>query len=261
MHCISHGYRTTAFGSRRRVPTDPDLLVAGFSCVDFSTLNVNRRTELGQTAAAGESSNTFFAIRAYVDRHRPPLVILENVAGAPWKDIVETYKEIGYTASTVKIDTKDYYLPQTRQRGYMFAIDSRKHPGLAKVPSQFESMMKDFRRPASSSITDFLLSQEDPRLGSAIDDMSSSTAMERAKVDWTRYKYRHLDFRQYHCLGNKRPLSKWQENGTCRMPDFYWHRWCRAQTERVWDTLDLNYLRGLVRGYDINYKTYVLTVH
>ena len=260
MRFISQISRTTAFGSRQTVPTDPDLVVAGFSCVDFSTLNVKRQSELGKTRAAGESSDTFFAIKAYIDRYKPPLIILENVSGAPWHDIVAIFKKIGYSADFFRVDTRDYYLPQTRQRGYMFGIYSGQQTNLDGRTSQFADMMERFKRPASSSITDFLLAQEDPRLASAIDDMSSSTAMERAKVDWTRYKYRHMKFRQDYRLGNKRPLSKWQENGTCRMPDFYWHRWCRAQTERVWDTLDLNYLRSLVRGYDINFKTYVLIV-
>lgn len=32
--------------------------------------------------------------------------------------------QIGYAARYVRIDTKNYYLPQTRVRGYMFCMDN-----------------------------------------------------------------------------------------------------------------------------------------
>lgn len=46
---------STVYGSGREVPRELDILVAGFSCVDFSRLNKNRK-ELGE---GGESSQTF----------------------------------------------------------------------------------------------------------------------------------------------------------------------------------------------------------
>ena len=46
---------STVYGSGRNVPLDIDILVAGFSCVDFSSLNKNRKTLLDQ----GESGATF----------------------------------------------------------------------------------------------------------------------------------------------------------------------------------------------------------
>lgn len=235
---------------------NPDLLVVGFSCVDFSQLNFHRKT----LEQIGESGHTFFAVLRYMDRCRPALVVLENVSGAPWKRIEEAMLEIDYHGSSIKVDTKNYYLPQTRERGYMFCVDKRRlatAPDNSSKQSPFALMMKQFQRAASSPVTDFLLTQDDPRLRDAIDDISVGSTQDRQAVDWTRYKARHLAYRMQECLGNRRPLTRWQDNGTCKMPDFYWHDWSRAQTERVWDTLDANYLRTLVRGYDINFKSYV----
>ncbi|PGH06832.1 hypothetical protein AJ80_08105 [Polytolypa hystricis UAMH7299] len=247
---------TTAFGSLRQVPTDPDLLVVGFSCVDFSNLNLHRKA----LDEMGESGHTFYGILRYAQRCRPPLIVLENVCSAPWAFLKETFAEINYNAYHVKIDTKDYYLPQTRERGYMLCIDRAKletEPAESKR-SPFSAMMKKLERPASSPVTQFLLKNSDPRLQDGIDDISMISVKDRQAVDWTRYKARHVAYRMREGLGAKRPLSRWQDNGNCQMPDFYWHDWTKSQTERVWDTLDVNYLRTLIRGYDINFKSRVI---
>ncbi|KAI1921015.1 hypothetical protein LOZ12_001185 [Ophidiomyces ophidiicola] len=250
---------TTAFGSVRRVPTDPDLLVAGFSCVDFSQLNSHRKS----LEEMGESGHTFFPILQYVKRCRPPLVILENVFGAPWSKIAEIYQKNGYHAYHASIDTKNFYLPQTRERGYLLCIDQKRLRTEASVGksgknSLLARMMKHFERPASSPITDFLLKHDDPRLRVGINDISIQAARERQAVDWTRYKARHLAYRMENGLGDKRPLTRWQDNGTCQMPDYYWHGWAKAQTERVWDTLDVNFLRAITRRSDFMSKCRVI---
>lgn len=206
----------------------------------------------------GESGHTFYAVLRYIQRCRPALVVLENVCSAPWGSIKQTMKDIDYHGYHVKVDTKNYYLPQTRERGYMLCIDQTKlvtePPGNSKS-SIFSRMMKNLERPASSPVTKFLLKNDDPRLRDAVNDISAASAKDRQSVDWTRYKARHLGYRMREGLGDKRPLTKWQDNGTCQMPDFYWHGWSRSQTERVWDTLDVNYLRTIIRGYDISFKS------
>ncbi|KAK2750622.1 hypothetical protein FQN57_002693 [Myotisia sp. PD_48] len=250
---------TTAFGSLKTVPTNPDLLVVGFSCVDFSALNFHRKA----LEEMGESGHTFYSVLRYMQRCRPALVVLENVCGAPWEQIKSILHEISYTGYHVKVDSKNYYLPQTRERGYMLAIDQTKLVtedigNSDSKSSPFARMMKTLERPASSPATQFLLKHDDPRLRDAVNDISSVTSKDRQPVDWTRYKARHLGYRMREGYGDKRPLTRWQDNGTCQMPDFYWHGWSRTQTERVWDTLDVNFLRGMIRGYDINFKSRII---
>ncbi|KAI5307449.1 hypothetical protein KEM55_008253, partial [Ascosphaera atra] len=97
--------------------------------------------------------------------------------------------------------------------------------------------------------------EADPRFRLAVDDISAMPIKDRQAVDWTRYKARHLAYRIQEKLGDKRPLTKWSDNGACYPPDFYWRKWMQVQTERVWDTLDANYLRAFIRGYDMNFKS------
>ena len=38
------------------------------------------------------------------------------------------------------------------------------------------------------------------------------------------------------------------DGGLCRLPDFAWNEWGRAQTERVLDLMDILYLRHAIKG-------------
>ena len=80
----------TAYGGLSEVPGGCDILVAGTSCVDFSTLNNSRKGIDG----TGESAQTFRGMMDWVKRTRPPCVILENVFGAPFDKFVEVSRTI-----------------------------------------------------------------------------------------------------------------------------------------------------------------------
>lgn len=41
------------------------------------------------------------------------------------------------------------------------------------------------------------------------------------------------------------------------LPDFGWRDWAAAQTERVLDSIDIDYMRLVSRGEDPSYKTSV----
>lgn len=76
--------------------------IAGTSCVDYSGLN-NKKQGID---ANGESGRTFHGMLHYVNKHRPSFVLLENVANAPWDDVVVKWDSIGYHATFLRLDTK-----------------------------------------------------------------------------------------------------------------------------------------------------------
>lgn len=187
------------------------------------------------------------------------MVILENVKTAPWKKIQQHWNEINYIAMHVDVDTKAYYLPQTRERGYMFCVDKAvmKQHGLSeKDMDLWTTVFGDFKRPASSPAGMFLMDADDRRLEQIEKDMAVriASSTSRATVNWAKYQARHQSYRLNMELGHRRPVSRSQDDGTCRMPDFAWQTWVRSLPERVWDTIDVNFLRKLVEGYDMNYK-------
>ena len=70
----------TAYGSMVKVPGECDILIAGTSCVDYSNLNTKQKT----ITQKGESGQTFRGMLQWIKKFQPPLVIIENVSGAPW---------------------------------------------------------------------------------------------------------------------------------------------------------------------------------
>lgn len=117
------------YGSVVPVPGygEVDVLIAGTSCKDCSTLNNHRQHLLMKNSkgGGGESYRTFKGMLEYVKRARPAMVVLENVCQAPWDDMCYTFEQIGYDATWRKCDSKYFYIPHTRQRGYIVAFNRR----------------------------------------------------------------------------------------------------------------------------------------
>ena len=208
---------------------------------------------------------------SWVTNHRPPLVILENVFGAPWDRVAGKFEKIGYSADYIKLDTKHYYIPHTRRRGYLLAVN-KKH---SDIPESWTQLVKELRCPATSSIEEWLFPSDDPRIHfyrSKLVNESSETQKRTGRVDWGRCESRHQRARLEEALGQKRPLTNWEEGasfpgnklvqlsdettgGLCSLPEGYWLDWGRTQVERVWDLLDISLLRAATWGYDPAYKT------
>ncbi|KAG0709412.1 hypothetical protein DFH29DRAFT_842204 [Suillus ampliporus] len=251
---LGEAQATTAYGALATVPGDADLLVAGTSCVDYSNLNNEKKTIDG----GGESGRTFHGMMSWVTNHRPPLVILENVCSAPWDRVKEYFEKHGYSAEHIKVDTKQYYIPHTRMRKYLFAVDKRG----SSIPAKWKDLVTNkLKRPASSTLDAFLLPSDDSRIHQArqllVQDGSGGSESRAGRTDWTRCESRHARARLEEHLGQKRPLTGWEEGGTCRLPDFAWQDWGVRQVERVWDLMDISLLRSAKIGVDPSYKTLV----
>lgn len=96
--------------------------MAGTSCVDYSPLNTKKKGidaqgESGKSCIGpgkpreayrlhASPGRTFFGMLDYVAKHQPPIVILENVVGAPWDEVVKKVADIKYLAMHIKLDTK-----------------------------------------------------------------------------------------------------------------------------------------------------------
>ncbi|TYJ54912.1 hypothetical protein B9479_004420 [Cryptococcus floricola] len=247
----------TAYGSLVEIPGDVDILIAGTSCVDYSNLN-NVQQDID---ANGESGRTFRGMLQWVNKHKPPIVILENVCSAPWAKVVEYFAEIDYDADFTRLDTKEFYIPHTRTRVYLFATPSTKSGDL---PEQWQQTVKDLRRPWSSPFEAFLLHTDDPNIHRARLDLASAKAQSegtsRKPTDWTRCESRHHRAREEEELGLQRPLTSWQEAGVCKGLDWTWNDWLLTQTERVVDLLEISTLRMAKDGVDSGHKACIWNV-
>ena len=205
-------YRHTAYGALAPVPGDVDMLIAGTSCVDYSNLN-NQKQDID---ASGESGRTFRGMMSWVKQHRPPLVILENVCSAPWERVREYFEKNGYSASYARVDTKAYYIPHTRTRVYLLAVN-KKNSSISETWKEW--ITSKLKRPASSTLDAFLLPSDDPRIHQARQKLvqESYNALDRktGRTDWGRCESRHQRARLEEALGSKRPLTSWDEGVFC----------------------------------------------
>ncbi|KAN0130961.1 hypothetical protein V8E53_011339 [Lactarius tabidus] len=250
---LGDNYAYTAYGAKAYVPGNVDILIAGTSCVDYSNLN-NEKKDIEQ---GGESGRTFHGMLNWVKKHRPPVVILENVCSAPWQAVVKKFEEAKYSAKSIRLDTKAYYVPHTRTRGYMMAVNAQS----SSIPTKWVDRMASMKRDASCTLDAFLLPSDDPRIHQAREKLvqESYNALDRktGRTDWGRCESRHQRTRLEEALGSKRPLTNWDEGGAVKMLDYGWADWVSGQVERVWDLMDISLLRSAVLGIDPAYKSQV----
>lgn len=243
---------TTAYGAKVPIPGDVDIVIAGTSCVDYSRLN-NFRKVLDRESG-GESSKTFFAVLDYCEQFRPAIVVLENTKFAQWDDMIAYMQLIGYETTGALLDTKDFILPHTRQRGYLLCFDKTKASpgGLKRVNERFPDLMKAFRRLASSPVTDWISPDEVVRA-------KQHTTLDDAlrEYDWAQCKLRHVEYRRKLRLGIKRPFTEWDEGGSIRQPEQGFRQYFRRLPERVKDCNEIALLRKAPL-YDARYKTRIL---
>ncbi|KAJ4354998.1 hypothetical protein N0V95_003335 [Ascochyta clinopodiicola] len=235
---------TTAYGAEEQIPGDLDILIAGFVCKDLSSLNSRKKTVDDQ----GETGDTWRAIYYYAKRFQPSIVLLENVKSDKnlWNDVVSRWSKIGYEAAWVYCDTKNYYLPQTRERMYMIAINRKLYgKGVEEAVAQWQLTMEKLQRQCSSPYEAFLV---DLPVGVVNHSTLSS------EPEWSLCKLRYDQIRSEQRLGIRRPITQWSENGTLHPPDFANRKWYNSQSSRVYDAIDVAHLQAAQEGHDSMHK-------
>ncbi|KAK8040635.1 DNA repair protein rad8 [Apiospora marii] len=283
----------TAKGELMTIPRGTNILVAGTSCVDFSNLNSSRQDGFSQNvkefcrwtgkeqstptfdevvevivdittksmAKLRESEQTFFSMLAFVAEHKPEIVILENVKKAPFESARDHwFKPLGYTAWVGDLDTKDFYIPQTRQRKYLVAFNDEKFPGADDMCRMLSKAIASLKQPASSNAADYLLGPNDPlaQLARLEMDEKAQKPRTRDKVDWELSIIRHAGVRRNEDLGDERPLTNWVENGRPLFHDRMNKYFMNTLPSRVHDVLDINQLRAFKADFDLLFKTKIL---
>jgi site-specific DNA-cytosine methylase len=219
---------------------------------------------------SGESGQTWRGMINWIRKAEPPIVIIENVRGAPWDKKIKIFEGLGYHAIWCAIDTKQYYIPHTRQRGYLFAIKKKvdNQKAVTKIDQtiliKWKQMLEKLRRPASAALDAFMLPNDDPRVLRGRARLTSSSRPDSSdrnnRVDWTKCEARHQFARANEELGEKRPLTGWSDTGNTTMPAFAWNEWANGQVHRIHDLLDISTLRCAQEGIDCTYKTMVWNI-
>ena len=136
---------------------DFDLFTGGFPCQPFSTVGKRQ----GQDDERGRGT-LFGDIIRICEVKRPRYILLENVKGlqtgkmrATFDIILSELNRIGYDVRYAVLNSKDYGVPQTRERLWIFAY-------LGKLPSDFNIVPP--KKPLIGYLADFLDSNPAPEL-------------------------------------------------------------------------------------------------
>ena len=256
--------------------------MAGFSCVDASKLNKNRK----DVTEGGETGDTLRAIIRYARIYRPKILVLENIEQNQWQKIqgmlsndrkcpglntkmldelwgTDDHPNVGYSCHVSRADSREYSTPQTRHRRYTIAVD-RSQIGKAAADKLalewavlFEGVLPHH---ASVPAEALLLPSGDPRLQAVYARAHYNDHGQKRKrrtAVWDICKLRYISFRKGEGLGNRRPYTKYTESGACHPPEYWLAPWVRIQTDRVMEHFEQSLLRKVMIGYDPLHKTYV----
>lgn len=267
------------------MPGGVDLLIVGFSCVDGSNLNPKKK---GLTEV-GESGDTLRAVLRYAKKYRPKMILLENVASQSWGTTqaymtndwtdpavdLDHLQEIwgnddpdsAYSCNASFCDTKDYYIPQTRTRGYMLCVDrsviGREAADLLVVRWSF-IFAKVLPRRASSPFQDFLMRDDDPRMINLRQNLGQDAYGELKKRSariWVQCRDRYFIYAiKNNLIAEDDPHSSplchtTVEGGPTFPPEFFAKAFMKFQPARVILHIDHCYLRAAKTGFDALYKS------
>lgn len=113
---------------------DFDICLAGFPCQAFSL--AGQRKGFADDYKGMSRGTLFLDVARICSEHKPKVIFCENVKGLTihdkgrtFKIIVNTLREIGYTVFYKVLNSKDFGVPQNRERIYIVAFRNDIAPG------------------------------------------------------------------------------------------------------------------------------------
>lgn len=156
---------------------DFDLFTGGFPCQPFSTVGKG----LGELDIRGTLFSDIIRICEY---KQPKYILLENVRGLcvgkhkpTFEKILLELKRIGYSIDWARLNSRDYGIPQNRERLWIFATLEELPMGFTIVPPKIE---------LQSRLSDFLDKNPDEELyrsQAQIDRIKDLHGVEKFEVD------------------------------------------------------------------------------
>lgn len=122
-----------------------DILIGGSPCQDFSIA--------GQRAGEdGERGNLIWQFYRVVSEARPKVFVYENVkgflsinGGKSYQRFLEALRGLGYLCHAEVLNTKDYGIPQNRERLYIVGfLDAREYHAFSLAPKTGCGRLADF---------------------------------------------------------------------------------------------------------------------
>jgi len=121
-----------------------DLLIGGSPCQSFSMV--------GERAGLEDARGTlFYDFARVVDESKPKVFIFENVKGLlshdkgkTWQIMQDIFESLGYKIYSKVLNSRDYGVPQTRNRIYVVGFRNKKTKFSFPDPIPLETAMQDY---------------------------------------------------------------------------------------------------------------------
>ena len=170
-----------------------DICLAGFPCQAFSL--AGQRKGFKDNYKGMSRGTLFFDVARICEHHKPKVIFCENVKGLTIHDkgrtfevIVGTLKEMGYTVFHKVLHSKDYGVPQNRERIYIVAFrnDIDSSGFVFPEPTDTTKTIKDImeRKPVPAK---YYLSE------TYVETLKKHKARHEAKGNGFGYEIRSLD--------------------------------------------------------------------
>ena len=170
-----------------------DICLAGFPCQAFSLAGSRKGFE---DDYKGMSRGTlFFDVARICEHHKPKVIFCENVKGLTihdkgrtFKVITGTLEELGYTVYYKVLNSRDYGVPQNRERIYIVAFRNDIDSSKFQFPEATDSTktIRDIIEEEEVSVKYYLSTQY-------IETLKQHKARHEAKGNGFGYEIRSLD--------------------------------------------------------------------
>lgn len=170
-----------------------DICLAGFPCQAFSLAGSRKGFE---DDYKGMSRGTlFFDVARICEYHKPKVIFCENVKGLTihdkgrtFKVIIGTLEELGYTVHYKVLNSKNYGVPQNRERIYIVAFRNDIDSSKFQFPEATDSTktIRDILEEDEVSVQYYLSTQY-------IETLKRHKARHEAKGNGFGYEIRSLD--------------------------------------------------------------------
>ncbi|TYL50057.1 DNA (cytosine-5-)-methyltransferase [Nocardioides sp. BGMRC 2183] len=171
---------------------DATVWAGGFPCQDVSLARMGPRSGL-----RGKQSGLFYEFARLLGEARPPVVILENVAGLlsshegrDFAVVVRTLADLGYGVAWRVLDSRYFGVPQSRTR--VFIVGTLGGPARAGAvlfePERGDRDLEKSRQDGTKSVSPFQICVGDPERG-FVKKLAHCLYAESARhtgTDWSR---------------------------------------------------------------------------
>lgn len=177
-----------------------------------------------------------------------------------------------YCAHTVKVDTKEYGLPQTRMRTYMFVwkpVDNNIHDDLGEY---WEAIIKFVRSPVRHSLESFIL-EVDHDVIRVFREALNGPAGRQTKRGlflepdfWTsanaNLRHNKIAREKLGFDDMSRSLTKWGPFGAKKVPPHYWLEYANMLSQREIDLLEILHASSVrdAETHDSNFSSFFWNV-